>query len=67
MLPVGSLISDAATGAGFIAASIAIGGFLMQAYPALGKRSDGAVRAATAVGGLIGLIIAIAVIAAGVW
>ena len=55
MLPVGSFVSDAASGAGFLAATIAIGGFLGQVWPALRLKDERAVRAATVVGGLFGL------------
>jgi hypothetical protein len=56
VLPVGSIISDFASGAGLIAACIAVGGFLMQAPPALAKADDKAVRAAAVVGGLGALL-----------
>jgi hypothetical protein len=45
------------------AASIAIGGFLMQAPSALAKADDKSVRAATVVGGLIGMFFSASVIA----
>jgi hypothetical protein len=64
VLPVGSLISDAAAGSGFIAASIAICGFLGQIKPALARKGDQEVRAATGTGGLIGLAFALAIITA---
>jgi hypothetical protein len=64
MLPVGSLISDAAAGSGLIAASIAICGFLGQIRPALARKDDQEVRVATGVGGLIGLAVALAIITA---
>ena len=63
MLPVGSIIGDFASGAGLVAASIAIGGFLMQVPSALAKADDKSVRAATVVGGLIGLFFSTSVIA----
>jgi hypothetical protein len=62
VLPVGSLINDFASGAGFVAACIAVFGFLMQVPPALVKADEKAVRAATVVGGLGGLLIAVAAI-----
>jgi len=58
MLPVGSLIGDFASGAGLVAACIAICGFLMQVPPALARADEKSVRAATVVGGLGGLLIA---------
>ena len=67
MLPVGSLISDAATGVGLLAASIAVFGFLGQVQPALTHREDPAVRAATIVGGLLGLFVGISIIILEVW
>jgi hypothetical protein len=58
VLPVGSLIGDFASGAGFVAACIAICGFLMQIPPALVKADEKSVRAATVVGGIGGLFLA---------
>jgi hypothetical protein len=66
VLPIGSLINDFASAAGFIAATVAVGGFLMQAPPALAKADDKAVRAAAVVGGLAGLVLAVSAIAASV-
>jgi hypothetical protein len=60
VLPFGSIIGDAATLVGFTAAMIAIGGFLGQVEPALTRKDDQAVRAATVVGGLFGLAVAAA-------
>jgi hypothetical protein len=65
VLPVGSIIGDSASGAGLAAACIAIGGFLMQVPSALAKADDRSVRAATVVGGLIGLFFSASVIAFG--
>ena len=62
MLPVGSIIGDFASGAGFVAACIAICGFLMQIPPALVKADERSVRAATVVGGIGGLFLAAALI-----
>lgn len=68
MLPVGSIaVSDAASAAGFMAASIAIFGFLLQAPAALARREEQEVCAATVTGGLFGFVIAIAVILLGRW
>ncbi|MGN6203082.1 MAG: hypothetical protein ACTHNY_11850 [Solirubrobacterales bacterium] len=66
MLPVGSLINDAASGAGLVAACIAVCGFLLQAPSALAKADDKSVRAATVVGGLAGLVLGIGLIAIAV-
>jgi hypothetical protein len=55
VLPVGSFLGDAASGAGLVAACIAVGGFLMQVPPALAREDDESVRAATVIGGLAGL------------
>ncbi len=65
MLPVGSIVSDATSGAGFMAASIAVFGFLWQAPAALARKDDQAVRVATVLGGLVGLGFAMAVLLAG--
>jgi hypothetical protein len=62
VLPVGSLVNDFASGAGFVAACIAICGFLMQIPPALVKADEKSVRAATVVGGIGGLFLAAALI-----
>jgi hypothetical protein len=55
VLPVGSFISEAGSGVGFIAAAIAVCGFVGQVVPALTRKDDQAVRAATVIGGLVGL------------
>jgi hypothetical protein len=52
---VGTFTSDAAATSGFFAATIAVGGFLGQVWPALQRKDDPEVRAATVLGGLIGL------------
>lgn len=62
MLPFGSLANDAAAGAGFIAASIAICGFIGQIKPALAREEDPTVRSATVIGGMVGLAFAAFVI-----
>lgn len=54
MIPVGSLISSATGVVGFMAAAIAVFGFLWQAPSALSQKEDRSVRAATVVGGLVG-------------
>jgi hypothetical protein len=63
VLPVGSFIGDAASVAGFLAATIAVFGFLGQAGPALRRQGDLEVRAATVVGGLVGFLSAISLLA----
>jgi uncharacterized membrane protein YedE/YeeE len=67
VLPVGSLVGDVASSVGFMAASIAVGGFLLQALPALNGRKDQDVRAAAVIGGLAGFFIAAAIIVFGSW
>jgi hypothetical protein len=68
VLPLGSiLVSDAASAAGFMAASIAIFGFLLQAPAALARKEDQAVREATVAGGLFGFVIATVIILFGKW
>jgi hypothetical protein len=67
MLPVGSIVNDAASSVGFMAASIAVGGFLLQAVPTLNRRKDEDVRAAAVTGGLAGFFIAATIIAIGSW
>lgn len=66
MLPVGTLIDDAANSAGLTAACIAVCGFLLQAPSALAKADDKSVRAATVVGGLAGLVLAVGLITTAV-
>ncbi len=56
-----SLFNDAATSAGFIAASIAVGGFLSHAQPALAGKDEQAVKSATVLGGLGGFVVAASV------
>jgi hypothetical protein len=68
VLLVGSFIGNAAATSGFLAATIAIGGFLGQALPALRRRDDSGVRTATVVGGLSGLAsAALAAIGSFLW
>jgi hypothetical protein len=61
---VGSLLNDAAVGAGLMAAAIAVCGFLAHARPAIAGKGDPELRRATALGGLAGFAISIFVIAA---
>jgi hypothetical protein len=65
VLPVGSIVSDVTSGAGLMAASIAIFGFLLQSPAALAGRDDEAVRVATVVGGLLGFGIAVTILVVG--
>jgi len=65
VLPVGTFISEAASGAGFVAACIAVCGFLMQVRPALAREDDQAVRAATVTGGIVGSLVAALVLTVG--
>jgi len=58
VLPLGSISSDAAFGVGFMAATIAVCGFLGQAPAALMRKDDQTVRALTVIGGLVGLVVA---------
>jgi hypothetical protein len=68
VLPVASFIGDAAATSGFLAATIAIGGFLGQVWPALQRQGDPDVRAATVVGGLFGLgAAALALTGSSIW
>jgi len=62
VLPLGSILGDAVAGSGFIAASIAIDGFIGQVGPALAREEDAALRSATTLGGLGGLAVALGVI-----
>lgn len=66
MLPDGSIISDAGSGFGLVAATIAVCGFLGQVGPALTWKDDQSVRAATVVGGLFGLAVGVAIVFVGV-
>jgi hypothetical protein len=66
VLPAGAIVADAANGVGLMAASIAVGGFLLQALPTLNRRKDQDVRAAAVTGGLGGLFIAVAIIVIGI-
>jgi hypothetical protein len=62
-----SVITIAATGAGFMAASIAVGGFIVHVGPALTGKDEARVRAATVIGGLGGLAVAVLVIVGSVF
>lgn len=57
-----SIASNAATGTGFVAASIAVLGFLLHAAPALSGAPERRIRKATVAGGLLGFVASFAVI-----
>jgi hypothetical protein len=59
---VGSIVSSSATGAGLMAAGIAVGGFLLHAAPALSGSPDERLRRRTVLGGLAGFACAIFII-----
>jgi hypothetical protein len=61
------MASSAASIAGLMAAAIAVCGFLMQAPAALRGKEDRAVRSATVIGGLFGLLVACVVILVELW
>jgi hypothetical protein len=63
VLPAGLFIGNAISVTGFVAAAIAVCGFLGQAAPVLMGKDDQRVRALTVVGGLIGLTFAIGLVA----
>ncbi len=63
MLVAGSIVSQFATVAGFVAAVIAVGGFIAHARPAITGKEESELRRATAIGGLCGLSLALMVIA----
>jgi uncharacterized membrane protein len=62
VLAVGSLITIAATGTGFVAASIAVFGFLLHVTPSLSGALEATIRRATVTGGLLGFVLAVVVI-----
>jgi hypothetical protein len=57
-MAVASLINDSASGAGFLAAAIAVGGFIAHIGPALSGKREERIRQATVIGGIVGLIAA---------
>jgi hypothetical protein len=65
VLPVASFVSDAASVVALVAAAIAVCGFLGQVGPALTRKDDQAVRAATGIGGLVGLAAAVTILIIG--
>jgi hypothetical protein len=58
-VPVGALAENAATGAGLMAAAIAVTGFLTHAWPAISGKDEEDVRQATVIGGLAGFLVAV--------
>lgn len=50
--------TDFATGAGGIAATVAVGAFVGQIYPGLSEAPDARVRRDAVIGGIAGLIVA---------
>jgi hypothetical protein len=56
-------MSDAATGAGLMAALIAVCGFLAHVKPALAGRTEAELRRSTVVGGLWGCVATLAIAA----
>lgn len=62
MVVVASILDQVATGGSFIATSIAVGGFLAHAKPALAREADAELRRATVGGGLGGLAFAVIVL-----
>jgi hypothetical protein len=62
MFLVWSIASNVATGAGLVAAAIAVTGFVFHAGPALSGGPEERLRRATVIGGLIGLCWALFVI-----
>jgi glucokinase len=67
MLVVADVMSDFTGGAGFLAAAIAVGGFIAHIGPALSGRSEERVRQATVIGGSAGLGVAVLVIVLSAW
>jgi hypothetical protein len=57
-----TLMSDAATAVGLMAATIAVGGFVMHAKPALAGRDEDELRRLTVVGGILGCFVALLLI-----
>jgi hypothetical protein len=55
-------MSDSATGAGLVAAAIAVGGFIAHVKPALSGAEEHRLRNATVRGGVAGIVFATGVI-----
>jgi len=64
MMLVDSIVLQLATATGFLAAAIAVGGFVAHAGPAIAGREDSELRRRTAIGGLYGLAVAVLLIVA---
>jgi hypothetical protein len=62
MLVVADVMNDFASGAGFLAAAIAVGGFIAHIGPAFSGWSEERLRQATVAGGIGGLCFAVSVI-----
>jgi hypothetical protein len=58
-----TLMSDSISGFGLAAATIAVCGFICQIWPTLTRQGDHSVRVATVTGGILGLILAAAIVA----
>ena len=56
MVVVGTVLSQSATIVGLMAGTIAVGGFIAHAGPALSGQHDEGLRRATTIGGLGGLV-----------
>ncbi|HEY6550087.1 MAG TPA: hypothetical protein VIY71_02685 [Solirubrobacterales bacterium] len=63
MIAAGAIVSQFATASGFIAATIAVSGFLAHAGPAIVGKDESELRRATAVGGLCGFVSTAVIIA----
>ena len=66
---IDSIVIQFATATGFLAAAIAVGGFMAHVRPAITGAPDSILRRRTAIGGLGGLVWALLVIAgsAALW
>ncbi len=62
-----ALLGQFAAAAGLMAASIAVGGFIFHASPALSESSEKELRRTTVVGGLGGLTVALFLIVLSAW
>jgi hypothetical protein len=63
---VSPVLVQLASATGFLAAAIAVGGFLAHAFPAIRGGRDRELRRRTAIGGLLGFATAVFAIAATV-
>ena len=65
---VGTIFGELSSAAGFIAATVAVCGFLAHApRPALAREPEAELRRATVLGGLAGLALAVFVFAVTLW